>query len=48
MWSLASARVGHASGAEKVGPPAKKYFFDSIGQQPTRGDDLTYLARKSE
>jgi hypothetical protein len=32
MWSLTSACVGRASGAEKFRPPPQKYFFDSIGQ----------------
>jgi hypothetical protein len=31
MWSLTLARVGRASGAGKLSPPAGKYFFDSIG-----------------
>jgi hypothetical protein len=32
MWSLTLARAGRASGAEKFSSPARKTFFDSIGQ----------------
>jgi hypothetical protein len=35
MWSLTSACVERAGGAEKFRPPAKKYFFDSIDPQQT-------------
>jgi hypothetical protein len=35
IWSLTLARVGRASGAEKLSQLAKKYFFDSIDPQET-------------
>jgi len=35
MWSLTLARVGRAGGAEKFSSPARKTFFDSIGQAET-------------
>jgi hypothetical protein len=35
MWSLTLSRVGRTSGAEKFGPAAKKYFFDTIDPTET-------------
>jgi hypothetical protein len=34
-WSLTSARVACTGGAEKFVSPARKTFFDSIGQTET-------------
>jgi hypothetical protein len=34
-WSFTSARAACTGGAEKFGSPARKTFFDSIGQVRT-------------
>src|SRR5215472_11484241 len=36
-WSLTSARAACTGGAEKFGSPARKTFFDSIGQERRYG-----------
>jgi hypothetical protein len=41
MWSLTSACVGRASGAENFRPPPQKYFFDNIGHEQTYAPQQT-------